>query len=223
MAVDPVCGMTVTVTPATPIAEHRGIVYSFCADVCRRRFEKGPGRFLRAEPATRPRRPPASAARAREIGRLLRRLARQLAGPRDERSAPDLAPAEWAVLVEVGDHRRLMMSRLARACRLPLSTMTGLVGRLESKGCLRRSRTEADRRVVYVEPTPEGERHYQARLEADMRIVIALLDALTAREQDAVVRALGKVAAALEPSRIDGQSRDEPSAGPTTSAPGKKR
>ena len=91
-----------------------------------------------------------------------------------------------------------MMSRLAQACGLPFSTMTGLVGRLESKRYLRRIRVDTDRRVVYVEMTPQGERAYRARLEADMRIVIALLDALTAREQDSVVRALGKVTDALE-------------------------
>jgi DNA-binding MarR family transcriptional regulator len=186
-----------------PIAEHRGVVYSFCADICRRRFEKEPGRFLRAGTA-RGRRPPASAARARQLRRVLRRLARQLADAGNglgSGTLPDLAPADWAALVEVGDQRRLMMSRLARACGLPFSTMTGLVGRLESKGYLRRLRIDTDRRVVYVEMTPEGERLYQLRLEADMRIVIALLDTLTAREQESVVRALDKVTEALEPSR----------------------
>jgi DNA-binding MarR family transcriptional regulator/YHS domain-containing protein len=200
MATDPVCGMTVAVTPGTPMATHRGVVYSFCAEVCRRRFARGPGRFLRRGAARGPR--PPSAARARELGRVLRRLARQLAAPGDGAgAAPDLAPAEWSVLLEVGEHRRLMMSRLAETCGLPFSTVTGLVGRFEARGYLRRTRAEADRRVVHVEMTPRGERLYQARLEADMRVVIALLDALTAREQATVVRALGKVATVLEPLR----------------------
>ena len=73
MATDPVCGMTVTVTPTTPIAEHAGVVYSFCAEVCRRRFEKEPGRFLRPAAGRRRQPPAASAARARQLGRLLRR------------------------------------------------------------------------------------------------------------------------------------------------------
>jgi DNA-binding MarR family transcriptional regulator/YHS domain-containing protein len=201
--------MAVQVTPATPIAEHRGVVYSFCADVCRRRFEKEPGRFLQTR-GSRGRRPQASAVRARQLGRVLRRLARQLAEPGDGAgSMPDLPPAEWLTLVEIGDRRRLMMSRLAQACGLPFSTTTGLVGRLESKGYLTRIRTDADRRVVHVELTAQGERTYRARLEADMRIVIALLDALTTREQDAVVRALGKVTEALEPSRTAEQAGEE--------------
>jgi DNA-binding MarR family transcriptional regulator/YHS domain-containing protein len=211
MATDPVCGMTVPVTPATPIAEHRGVVYSFCAEVCRQRFARDPTRFLRSR-TTRRRQPPASAPRARRLGRLLRRLARQLADPIDD--TPDgalaLAPPEWAALIEIGEHRRLMMSRLAQICGLPFSTMTGLVGRLESKGFLRRVRTNNDRRVVYVETTSRGERAYQARLEADMRIVIALLDTLTAREQDAVVRALGKVTDALDSTQPErGKGEEE--------------
>jgi DNA-binding MarR family transcriptional regulator/YHS domain-containing protein len=201
MATDPVCGMTVSVTRATPIAEHGGAIHSFCTHVCRRRFEKEPGRFLRnGTPGGR--RPAASAARARQLGRLLRRLTRQLADPGDGvGSMPDLSPADWGALVEVGDHRRLMMSRLAQGCRVPFSTMTGLVGRLESKGYLRRTRTETDRRLVHVEMTAKGKRLYQTRLEADMRIVIALLDTLTGREQESVVRALGKVTEAIEPRR----------------------
>jgi DNA-binding MarR family transcriptional regulator len=138
---------------------------------------------------------------------LTRQLADPVDDPRDRMS--ELAPAEWSVLVEVGEHRRLMMSRLAQACGLPFSTMTGLVGRLETKGYLRRIRTDTDRRVVHVELTPQGDRLYRARLEADMRIVIALLDALTAREQAAVVRALGKVTDALEPSGTAEQINEE--------------
>ncbi len=198
MAVDPVCGMTVAIGPNTPISEHAGVVYSFCTAVCKRRFDKEPERFLGADLGEG--RPPASAARARELGGLLRRLARKLADPAfgQKGTRQDLAAVEQLALLEVGDCGRAMMSEVAQACGMALSTMTGLADRLEEKGLLRRVRSEEDRRVVYVEMTPRGKRAYQERLEADMRIVIALLDALSAREQAAVVGALGKVAAALE-------------------------
>ena len=200
MAIDPVCGMAVTVTPTTPMSEHQGFVYFFCAAVCKRRFDKDPDGVLGAAVRSGKGHPPASAARARQLGRLLRRLARQLADPVDEpegtRSA--LAPVEHIAVVEVGERRRVMMSELAQACGMALSTMTGLADRLEKKGVLRRVRSDADRRVVFVELTSEGERAYRERLEADMRIVIGLLDALSSREQVAVVRALDKLTAALE-------------------------
>ena len=198
MAVDPVCGMAVTVGPGTPISEHAGTVHSFCTEVCKRRFEKEPERFLGAE--VRAGHPPASAARARELGGLLRRLTRRLADPAygQRETGQDLAAVEQLALLEVGERGRVMMSELAQACGMALSTMTGLADRLEKKGFLRRVRSDEDRRVVYVVLTGRGRRAYRERLEADMRIVIALLDALSTREQAAVVRALGKVAAALE-------------------------
>jgi DNA-binding MarR family transcriptional regulator len=56
-----------------------------------------------------------------------------------------------------------------------------------------------------VELAPAGARAFRERLEADMRVVIALLDALSSKEQAAVVRALDKVTAAL-----DGRSAERP-------------
>ena len=198
MAVDPVCGMTVTVRPDTPISEHGGVVYSFCTAVCKRRFDKEPERFLRTSAARG--NPRASAARAHALGRLLRGLTRKLAYPTYGQNGTDraLAAVEQIALLEVGDRGRAMMSEVAQACGMALSSATGLADRLEEKAYLRRVRSDEDRRVVYVELTPRGKRAYRERLEADMRIVIALLDALSTREQAAVVRALGKVAAALE-------------------------
>jgi xanthine dehydrogenase accessory factor len=39
-AVDPVCGMTVTVTAATPSAEHDGETFHFCCEGCRDAFAR---------------------------------------------------------------------------------------------------------------------------------------------------------------------------------------
>ena len=42
-AVDPVCGMTVTVTPGTPSAEHEGETVYFCCDGCKAAFAHAAG------------------------------------------------------------------------------------------------------------------------------------------------------------------------------------
>lgn len=44
-ALDPVCGMTVTIRDAADSAEHDGRTYWFCASGCRRRFEAAPQQF----------------------------------------------------------------------------------------------------------------------------------------------------------------------------------
>lgn len=47
-AIDPVCGMTVTVAAARHRAEHAGRVYYFCCGGCRERFVVDPARYLAA-------------------------------------------------------------------------------------------------------------------------------------------------------------------------------
>ena len=46
-AQDPVCGMTVEKDKAPVKARHEGNTYYFCAEVCKKRFEKDPERYLR--------------------------------------------------------------------------------------------------------------------------------------------------------------------------------
>ncbi len=46
---DPVCGMSVTVTAASPSAEHAGRTYYFCCPGCRSRFLAAPERYLAAQ------------------------------------------------------------------------------------------------------------------------------------------------------------------------------
>jgi xanthine dehydrogenase accessory factor len=48
VAVDPVCGMTVAVSDATPSTEHGGHKIHFCGDGCRRAFEDDPARYAAA-------------------------------------------------------------------------------------------------------------------------------------------------------------------------------
>lgn len=48
-AVDPVCGMTVTVGPSALTAEHDGSTYYFCSNPCRRHFQNHPAGYARKE------------------------------------------------------------------------------------------------------------------------------------------------------------------------------
>ena len=51
-ALDPVCGMTVTVDGSSHPLEHDGITYYFCCAGCRDRFARDPHAYLTAEPTT---------------------------------------------------------------------------------------------------------------------------------------------------------------------------
>ncbi len=49
-AIDPVCGMHVTIAPGTPQANHDGVTYYFCCPKCLARFVAEPERFLSGAP-----------------------------------------------------------------------------------------------------------------------------------------------------------------------------
>jgi len=46
MARDPVCGMEVDEKKAAATATHKGQTYYFCAQACKRAFEKDPEKYL---------------------------------------------------------------------------------------------------------------------------------------------------------------------------------
>lgn len=48
MAKDPVCGMDVDEESAAATAVHRGKTYYFCAEACKRAFEKSPDKYTGA-------------------------------------------------------------------------------------------------------------------------------------------------------------------------------
>jgi xanthine dehydrogenase accessory factor len=46
IAIDPVCGMEVAITPDALAYEHAGVTYYFCSSGCRKSFAKDPDRYL---------------------------------------------------------------------------------------------------------------------------------------------------------------------------------
>lgn len=52
-ATDPVCGMEVAPGKAAIITNINGQTYYFCADACRKAFEKNPQKFLEPRPEKR--------------------------------------------------------------------------------------------------------------------------------------------------------------------------
>jgi DNA-binding MarR family transcriptional regulator len=76
---------------------------------------------------------------------------------------------------------------------VPVSTMTGLVDRMEKKGLVRRIRGRRDRRAIELEATPAGTlalREHGRGMEAIAR---GMLEALTDRDQQALIAILRRV------------------------------
>lgn len=126
----------------------------------------------------------------------IRSLARRLyLRPAAKGLAAELPNSEIFTCGALGRRGRCMMSELAKECGFPLSSMTGIVDRLVTKGYVKRFRSDEDRRSVFVELTRRGEQVYQDALEAEMELIIGMMEALEPEEQDALVKLLGKAVA----------------------------
>ena len=113
--------------------------------------------------------------------------------------AAELSSSELFACNFLGRKGRCTMTKLAKECGLALSSMTGVIDRLVAMGCVVRAREEGeDRRKVFVELGKKGERVYQDHLEAEMEMIIIMMDSLKPGEQDALLRVLGKATASLE-------------------------
>lgn len=92
------------------------------------------------------------------VGYLMRRVLSALAQATDKRlERHDLTHAQWAPLFMLRKARASTVAELARELQMDPGAMTRLLDRLEAKGLCTRLRSTADRRVVNLALTAEGE------------------------------------------------------------------
>jgi len=98
------------------------------------------------------------------VGRICRRLRQQNLG--------GLTPSQRSVLVTLEGEGPLQMGTLASVEAVAASSITGIVGRLEERGLVRRSPDPGDARAVRVEATEEAKQLLAAlRSERDAFIL----------------------------------------------------
>jgi DNA-binding MarR family transcriptional regulator/YHS domain-containing protein len=182
---DPVCGMDVAPAQAAATSVYEEQTYYFCARTCKAQFDKDPDRYL--HPAQH------LPQHARTLYEALGTLGKVFYGPGTQSGlSRDLTEVEWDALRLLGHQGECMMRELAEACVVALSTMTGVIDRLVHKGLVQRRHSEADRRVVLIRLTGRGKLAYEERLDADMRLVLTMLQALKPAEQRTLVTLVQK-------------------------------
>lgn len=68
----------------------------------------------------------------------------------------EIKPRDLSVLRFLSEHERVKVSEIQQYLHRSPSTTSALVAKLEEEGCVTRTRTAADRRVVYVTLTDSG-------------------------------------------------------------------
>jgi DNA-binding MarR family transcriptional regulator len=93
------------------------------------------------------------------VGYLMRRVLNGMAQATELRLEPHgLTNAQWMPLFKLRLGAAQTVAELARECQADAGAMTRMLDRLEAKGLCRRVRSTADRRVVNIELTPDGEK-----------------------------------------------------------------
>ncbi len=90
-----------------------------------------------------------------------------------------ISTTQSAVLMYLKSKDGAAMGELAQAVGLKITSMSGLVDRMESKGLLKRVRSETDRRSFAITLTPEGKK------------ILKRAEPLVAQNNAALVNALG--------------------------------
>lgn len=121
------------------------------------------------------------------------RLSRQITA--DIKECPTSVPLSQAYLLRLLDRRgRLSMSDLAASLGIKLSGGTALVDRAVEAGWVERQRDPDDRRVVWVEVSPGGERILSELRQTRARIFARYLTCLEPDEIETLAALLSRAA-----------------------------
>jgi DNA-binding MarR family transcriptional regulator len=110
----------------------------------------------------------------------------------------EVSERELALLRTLAAEGAMITKRLGARFKVPVSTMTGLVDRMEKKGLVRRVRGLQDRRAIELEATPAGTlalREHDRGVEAIAR---GMLEAIPERDQRALITILRRVRDTIE-------------------------
>lgn len=187
---DPVCGMEVAPARAAAVSLYQEQTYYFCARTCKEQFDKDPDRYL--HPAQQ------LPEYAWTLYEALGTMSNVFYGATMRVGMGRvLTAAEWDALRFLGGAGECKMRHLATGCGAALSTMTGIIDRLVKKGMVLRRHGQTDRRVVLTKLTGCGKLVYEERLDADMRLILTMLQALKPEDQHTLVTLLQKVVRSL--------------------------
>lgn len=124
------------------------------------------------------------------IGRIARRLRQQSLG--------DMTPSQRSVLASLDRHGSLRIGELARIENISAPSLSGIVGRLESRGFVTRTGDPEDARSTLVEVTPIAvEALAEARVERNA-FLRRRLSTVSEEEREVLARAVSLLEAIAE-------------------------
>jgi DNA-binding MarR family transcriptional regulator len=105
----------------------------------------------------------------------------------------EVSERELALLRALAKEGPMITRALGGRFGVPVSTMTGLVDRMEKKGLVRRVRGRRDRRAIELEATPAGALALREHARGMEAIARGMLETLGDRDQQALIAILRRV------------------------------
>ncbi|PZD93604.1 MarR family transcriptional regulator [Paenibacillus sambharensis] len=131
---------------------------------------------------------------ATEFARLWMRMTKEWKMHLEDALAPGLTEGQLNVLELLLAHQPMKPSDLLQYLSTTPAAITTLLDRMERGGLITRSRDQADRRIVWVNVTENGEQEARRGMEVRERYIQQALDRISSHNQQLLVYLLGKVA-----------------------------
>jgi MarR family transcriptional regulator, organic hydroperoxide resistance regulator len=87
-------------------------------------------------------------------------------------------------------HGKMKISELSERLELSNSTVSGILDRLEKHSLIVRTRSESDRRVVFVEVSPESKKIFEQRLGEIEKVIAGKLSKADTEDLDKILEGL---------------------------------
>lgn len=125
----------------------------------------------------------------------LQELLKQLLMPPVDHPFPELAVSlrEITLLFALHSKSEMTMTDLASVLQAPLSTVTRMADRLETKGLIQRSRSEDDRRLVVVRESERAKLMGAAFEKNQLDVARKILRPLSFGEREILIELLSKL------------------------------
>ncbi|MCI1945761.1 MarR family winged helix-turn-helix transcriptional regulator [Clostridium luticellarii] len=102
----------------------------------------------------------------------------------------NLTGPQLFVVMNLIRHGKMKISDLSEKMSLSNSTVSGIIDRLEKQNIVKRARSREDRRIVYVEVTPEFKKIADTKHEEVDKIFQSMMNMATPEEIDIISRGL---------------------------------
>jgi MarR family transcriptional regulator, organic hydroperoxide resistance regulator len=113
-----------------------------------------------------------------------------------EHSTGLTSPQLWAIKI-LAETAPMMVSELADRMYLHPATVVGILNRLESNGFIKRTRSDEDRRIAWVELTPKGKNLVASAPEVAQGLLVVGLEKIPTKELREIHKGLKRLVAIL--------------------------